>query len=235
MGVSHTSLGVNIKQLSGHAVKQLFTLVSLFLACGCASHREAYREVSKDYPVNMVKPGDSRALAAQRIGERYFEWWKGKALFDDITAYGVPMTRGDRYAVFVFENDVLLESKPMTLTEWVRRVNFHDAQATSPLSVTAQRILAKLQERADKKAAEREKYIASKPSLDSEFQDAIRGGRVRIGMSTEDVAASWGEPRRKNMSGGAYGKHEQWVYLGNKYLYFENGKLTSWQYSKGDY
>ena len=39
---------------------------------------------------------------------------------------------------------------------------------------------------------------------------------------------SWGQPDDINRSVGSWGVHEQWVY-GDEYLYFENGKLTSWQ------
>ena len=42
------------------------------------------------------------------------------------------------------------------------------------------------------------------------------------------VRASWGKPDDINRSVGPWGVHEQWVY-GYKYLYFEDGSLTSWQ------
>jgi hypothetical protein len=35
-----------------------------------------------------------------------------------------------------------------------------------------------------------------------------------------------------NTSIGRYGKHEQWVYGGGQYLYFENGVVTSIQPSR---
>jgi hypothetical protein len=39
---------------------------------------------------------------------------------------------------------------------------------------------------------------------------------------------SIGKPEDINKSEGSYGTNEQWVYK-NRYVYFENGKLTSWQ------
>ncbi|HBA88530.1 MAG TPA: hypothetical protein DCZ75_11285 [Geobacter sp.] len=58
----------------------------------------------------------------------------------------------------------------------------------------------------------------------------IEEGKIFIGMSAEQVVASWGEPDDMNRSVGKWGVHEQWVYRGaNTYLYFENDKLTSFQ------
>ncbi len=50
----------------------------------------------------------------------------------------------------------------------------------------------------------------------------------RIGQTTTVVRRNMGSPDDINRSVGRWGVHEQWVY-GNKYLYFENGILTSWQ------
>ncbi len=51
-----------------------------------------------------------------------------------------------------------------------------------------------------------------------------------IGMTTEMAIASLGSPDDINKSTGSWGEHQQWVYNEKKmYLYFENGKLTSFQ------
>lgn len=56
-----------------------------------------------------------------------------------------------------------------------------------------------------------------------------RGG-VRIGMTAKQVRASnWGGPESINRSTGSYGTHEQWVYGGGNYIYFENGVVSSIQ------
>ena len=52
--------------------------------------------------------------------------------------------------------------------------------------------------------------------------------KIKIGMTKAMVKDSWGEPEDINRTVGSWGVHEQWVY-GSNYLYFENGKLTSWQ------
>jgi hypothetical protein len=49
-------------------------------------------------------------------------------------------------------------------------------------------------------------------------------------MTSEMAQESRGKPQKNNRSIGAWGVHEQWVYqYARIYLYFENGKLTSWQ------
>jgi hypothetical protein len=72
-----------------------------------------------------------------------------------------------------------------------------------------------------------EEYVQAHP----EYREAILAKKVGLGMSTDDVIASWGRPDHVNTTVTAYGKHEQWVY-GNTYLYFEDGRLTSYQQSR---
>lgn len=52
--------------------------------------------------------------------------------------------------------------------------------------------------------------------------------QIWIGMTPREATQSIGRPNEVNSSTGSYGTHEQWVY-DKKNLYFENGKLTSWQ------
>jgi hypothetical protein len=63
---------------------------------------------------------------------------------------------------------------------------------------------------------------------DSEFKPEILKHKVAIGMTKEMVVDSWGNPEDINRTVGSWGVHEQWVY-GHTYLYFEDGKLTSFQ------
>lgn len=54
-----------------------------------------------------------------------------------------------------------------------------------------------------------------------------------IGMSTSDIlASSWGEPEKKNVTESANKRQEQWVYSNNRYIYFEDGIVTSIQKSE---
>ena len=51
-----------------------------------------------------------------------------------------------------------------------------------------------------------------------------------LGMTKEQVeSSSWGKPKDINRTVSTYGSREQWVYGSGRYLYFEDGILTSFQ------
>lgn len=54
---------------------------------------------------------------------------------------------------------------------------------------------------------------------------------VTIGMTAKQVAinSNWGRPDTVNRTTLKNGVHEQWVYPGKGYLYFDNGKLVAIQ------
>lgn len=70
--------------------------------------------------------------------------------------------------------------------------------------------------------------VKGNPSWAKEFRQCILEGIVKLGMTDKQVVAAWGTPSKINRSVGQWGVHEQWIYR-NKYLYIENGKLTSFQ------
>jgi hypothetical protein len=74
----------------------------------------------------------------------------------------------------------------------------------------------------------KQKFLKDHPELSAEDQKSILAGQVSIGMTSDEVKASWGAPEHINKDIGSWGVHEQWIY-GDQYLYFENGKLTSLQ------
>jgi len=84
----------------------------------------------------------------------------------------------------------------------------------------------------------RAKYIeAHSASLTADTISAIRNGNIILGMTFAEVVASIGKPYKINKSTGSWGVHEQWVMCAPNsfrdrrygYVYFENGKVTSWQ------
>ena len=73
------------------------------------------------------------------------------------------------------------------------------------------------------------KEISHKASVLAKAKWKAKGG-VRIGMTkAQALASNWGRPNSINKTTTASGTHEQWVYGGGNYLYFENGELTSIQ------
>jgi len=63
-----------------------------------------------------------------------------------------------------------------------------------------------------------------------EIAEKLFNGHYWLGMTDEMARASLGYPDDVNRTVGSWGTHEQWIYDRYKiYLYFENGKLTSYQ------
>jgi hypothetical protein len=73
----------------------------------------------------------------------------------------------------------------------------------------------------------REEEIRSK-KWSSRITNAVINKDIILGMTKEQVIASWYRPNDINRSVGSWGVHEQWIY-NNTYLYFEDGILTSFQ------
>lgn len=74
----------------------------------------------------------------------------------------------------------------------------------------------------------RERAMKSAQKIVDTFRSKKRG--ASLGMTVEQVLLStWGKPKKINETITGGGHHEQWVYPGDQYLYFENGILTSIQ------
>lgn len=100
-------------------------------------------------------------------------------------------------------------------------------------------------ERAEQVRAEhkrrRNAYVESHPKAHEKMKETILKGLILIGMTEEEVIASWGFPQKSNRSVNSQGVFKQWCYglyrtVGyqkilyvHTYAYFQNGKLVSWQ------
>lgn len=82
---------------------------------------------------------------------------------------------------------------------------------------------------AEKKAAEEQRQKNMVAKFGKEMGNLIINRKVKLGMTKEMCREAWGAPDDINRTIGSWGTHEQWVYSGGNYLYFENGKLTSIQ------
>lgn len=88
----------------------------------------------------------------------------------------------------------------------------------------------------------RQDYIDSHPQRPRKIRECIAEGIIMRGMTKEEVILSWGDTSNKNKTVTAFGESEQWVYdkfitegnnISNReYLYFENGILDSWQFTR---
>jgi outer membrane protein assembly factor BamE (lipoprotein component of BamABCDE complex) len=84
----------------------------------------------------------------------------------------------------------------------------------------------------------RSKYLVNHPNLSGKVKNEIRSGQVSIGMTKEQVRASWGYPDDINKTITEYSYQEQWVYnelrngisLPERYVYFDrSGTVTTIQ------
>ena len=79
----------------------------------------------------------------------------------------------------------------------------------------------------------RQEIVRRYPEWPEDIKRVVLEGNIQIGMTEEQVLASWGLPSRANRSVGSWGVHKQWIYelphYKCAYLYIENGILTSWQ------
>lgn len=104
---------------------------------------------------------------------------------------------------------------------------FHKYQAMqNQLTAAAKAKAAKAAAESAKRAKEHREYIMTK--YGETYGSLILQGRVVIGMTKDQCIESWGHPSRINRTTTALIVYEQWVY-GNRYLYFENGKLVTIQ------
>ncbi len=75
--------------------------------------------------------------------------------------------------------------------------------------------------------ADREKYVSQHPDIKEETKKDIIQGLVSIGMSKDQVRASWGPPSRQGESITTFAHLEHWVYYDSYVIYFENDKVSS--------
>lgn len=63
------------------------------------------------------------------------------------------------------------------------------------------------------------------------LKQQVTNSAPQIGMSQQEVESSkWGKPKKINTTVTKYGKSEQWVYDNYRYVYFEDGIVSSIQY-----
>lgn len=79
--------------------------------------------------------------------------------------------------------------------------------------------------------AESKAYETVYKQIKEEKEIEKKYGKLRLGIDETTCSLICGSPLTKNISEGSWGIHEQWVY-DDKYIYLENGIVTSIQYKK---
>lgn len=93
----------------------------------------------------------------------------------------------------------------------------------------------------------RQEIVSRNPEWPEDVKNAVLQGTLVIGMTKEQVMASWGTPHTVKTTTTKAGVNEQWVYSQEEqscyggmvhcanyrvpvmFAYMENGKLASWQ------
>ncbi len=83
--------------------------------------------------------------------------------------------------------------------------------------------------------ARRTTYVKKNPTLSRQTRQAILNGKIELGMSEQDVMASWGKPSRIEKKRNDFGGYTCWVYekvtQDNKKraykIFFEDNKVSS--------
>lgn len=88
------------------------------------------------------------------------------------------------------------------------------------------------EDKVEKEKARRETYVNSHSNINRKIEQNIIAGKISLGMTKNDVLASWGHPYDTYQTSGKWGRYDQWIYNERiderLYVYFENGKLSSW-------
>lgn len=86
--------------------------------------------------------------------------------------------------------------------------------------------------RVNSEKRERAKLISSKfDKYGNVVVQKIIDGKIWVGMTDDMAISSWGKPNKINKTVSSFGAKEQWVY-NDEYLYFEDGKLVTFQTSR---
>ena len=72
-------------------------------------------------------------------------------------------------------------------------------------------------------------YLAENPTTRPEVAEAIRNGKVLVGMTWPQVELAVGRPPRVNRTVTAFGTHEQLIYPSHFYVYLDNDIVTAVQ------
>ena len=103
-------------------------------------------------------------------------------------------------------------------------------QAALELKIKQQDEAAALKRKQQAEAEARERAeCAKRNELPPAEVALVAKQQIQLGMSRAALLCSWGQPNRDNRTVGSWGVHEQFVYEYGRYVYVENGKVTSWQ------
>ena len=78
-------------------------------------------------------------------------------------------------------------------------------------------------------SAKKKRLVTLTSKYGSKTAASIIERKIWIGMTKDMLRESWGAPEDINRTVAAASIHEQWVYRYGRYVYIEDGTVTSWQ------
>lgn len=129
-------------------------------------------------------------------------------------------TKNPELVVLEHYNDALLDIKEDSLIDnFIHELRQIPDNYNGPLSEEIQKL------KADNIVA-----INEDIELEAEANAYVAKSEPSIGMTESEILDSkWGSPNDINKTTTANGEREQWVYYGNKYIYFEDGIVVTIQ------
>lgn len=152
----------------------------------------------------------------------------GKVELTDFVSRVILNLENEKYGTYYVYADEIIEDRNSEHRYFMSLEEFNKYTAyNNQLKAAAK---AKAEAAAKQAAIERENYRKSIINRYGEqVGNAILSGNVLIGMTSTQCREAWGSPKTINRTTSRYGVREQWVYAGSRYLYFENGILTTIQ------
>lgn len=200
------------------------------------SYQQKLTEVDQEY--NRIQGLINEKRFEQAVGEIYYcvtgtTITKSPSTYDPISSlkYGdrvriVDKDQNNYKVVFNGTTGWVIKTALRSETEYNALIESKRAAAQKK---NDEAIKAKEEEQRAAQAEQQNRKVALIKKYGTSIAQQIIDGKVWIGMTGEMAIESIGKPNDINRTVGSWGVHEQWVYGRDVYLYFENGKLTSWQ------
>lgn len=71
-----------------------------------------------------------------------------------------------------------------------------------------------------------EKYVKEHPELSEDTKKNILNETITIGMTEEQVMASWGKPDDIEIFSSEYNSYKRWIYKNRPKVYWTDGKVS---------
>jgi hypothetical protein len=212
-------------------MKPLLSIVLLVFLAGCASPTVAVID-----GLRQVRPGMTEADVAQRAGQPLSK--EALAGGSEIWTWKfVSPIEGQSTVTIILKNGVVLEVPDPAgdnRSSWLRSATWNGEWAVRHAKDAARDTeFAQAREQMAKDAeVKRQLYAKSQTHRPAQILRCVQEQKICVGMTEEEVQLSWGSPSRKNKTGGVGGSFDQWVYEDDRFVYFRNGALASWQVSE---